>query len=563
MLLLYTLVTGIAAAYCLLAIWVAIGPGHWFARGCVLLAALALLVPIRAYEPLILFGMTSVLLVGAWGVLRFASTPPASGEAAGPVPASRYRFHLFELFLACVIAAAISWLVREFIARGMVISWWRFGLAAVVLALMSSLAVAAVRKGRRWITVPLAIVATAGAVAVDFYWIKNFLGTDQILRIYRDFPIASREGLDQLAALYVLFAAWTLIVTLVGVAWSYPFRETRYRRVVRSLIVAAAAPSVVLVGSVYWHMLGVPSPPVAAEQDENQLPRVIELSQRLAGATPKEAEAIYAELLPLLKRPAAVSIDWASLGRDSEVLVETLADVQVIRAAARQMDAECQRLGAAGRHDEAGEFALAIIRCGDSYRRGGLIIDFLVGEAITGVGQACLARCRTNLSPAKALEAAQLLETISANQEPLATLLARDALWSDLEFTWRHRLSQAVEFQIWGQTPTADIERMLPGVIDRVDCESDLLSIDLALRAYVADHGDLPAKLDDLTPRYLSRVPPDRYSGQPYLYRRSEKDYLLYSVGKDGRDDGGKFANYVTYFSTEGYDYDLETMIRP
>ena len=256
---------------------------------------------------------------------------------------------------------------------------------------------------------------------------------------------------------------------------------------------------------------------MAVESDENNLPRVLELSKQLSGASPKEAEAIYAELLPLLKRPAAVSIEWESLGRDAEVLVETLADVQTIRAAARQMDAECQRLEAAGRHDEAGEFALAIIRCGSSYRRGGLIIDYLVGEAISGIGHACLARCRTNLSPAKCSKRRSSWKTISADREQLETVLARDALWSDLEFTWRHRLAQAVEFQIWGQTPTAEVGTALPDVASRVDCQSGLLCIDLALRAYVADRGALPAKLDDLVPRYLSRIPSDPHAGQPYV----------------------------------------------
>src|SRR5688500_17040746 len=113
MFLFYTLVTGVAAGYCLLAIWAAVGRGHWFARACVLLAALALLVPIRAYEPLILFAMTSALLIAGWGVAVRVRTLRQKNSSTEPKPASsptsRYRFRLADLLLACGVAAAASW----------------------------------------------------------------------------------------------------------------------------------------------------------------------------------------------------------------------------------------------------------------------------------------------------------------------------------------------------------------------------------------------------------------------------------------------------------------------
>ena len=75
--------------------------------------------------------------------------------------------------------------------------------------------------------------------------------------------------------------------------------------------------------------------------------------------------------------------------------------------------------------------------------------------------------------------------------------------------------------------------------------------------------GAWPAKLDELAPHYLQRVPLDRYSGGPLIYRPAGTKFVLYSVGKDGRDDGGKFGNNQTYFRTQGYDHDVDTMIRP
>ena len=37
----------------------------------------------------------------------------------------------------------------------------------------------------------------------------------------------------------------------------------------------------------------------------------------------------------------------------------------------------------------------------------------------------------------------------------------------------------------------------------------------------------------------LPAVPSDEFTGEPYVYRRVAEDYVLYSVGPNGRDDGG------------------------
>ena len=66
------------------------------------------------------------------------------------------------------------------------------------------------------------------------------------------------------------------------------------------------------------------------------------------------------------------------------------------------------------------------------------------------------------------------------------------------------------------------------------------LQVAFALAAYRRDHGNYPTKLDDLAPKYLAAVPDDLFSGQALIYRPSEKGYLLYSVGVNGKDEGGR-----------------------
>jgi len=72
------------------------------------------------------------------------------------------------------------------------------------------------------------------------------------------------------------------------------------------------------------------------------------------------------------------------------------------------------------------------------------------------------------------------------------------------------------------------------------DAQTALLSTALALRAYKMDHGAYPATLAALTPGYLRAVPDDPFALSGALrYKRLGAKYVLYSVGPDGKDDGG------------------------
>jgi hypothetical protein len=67
------------------------------------------------------------------------------------------------------------------------------------------------------------------------------------------------------------------------------------------------------------------------------------------------------------------------------------------------------------------------------------------------------------------------------------------------------------------------------------------LQLAFAIAAYHCENGRYPAKLGDLTPKYLATIPDDLFSGKALLYRRTEKGYLLYSVGVNGKDDDGRW----------------------
>jgi len=68
----------------------------------------------------------------------------------------------------------------------------------------------------------------------------------------------------------------------------------------------------------------------------------------------------------------------------------------------------------------------------------------------------------------------------------------------------------------------------------------DALLVTLALLCYRCDKGHLPKDLHELlSTGHLSELPMDPYSDGPLVYRQTEDDFLLYSLGEDFDDDGG------------------------
>ncbi|MBP7934108.1 MAG: hypothetical protein KA354_05600 [Phycisphaerae bacterium] len=65
----------------------------------------------------------------------------------------------------------------------------------------------------------------------------------------------------------------------------------------------------------------------------------------------------------------------------------------------------------------------------------------------------------------------------------------------------------------------------------------------LGLAAYHRKHARYPDSLTQLVPDFLPRLPVDYADRGVLRYRREGNDYILYSVGPDGADDGGKSTN--------------------
>ncbi len=88
---------------------------------------------------------------------------------------------------------------------------------------------------------------------------------------------------------------------------------------------------------------------------------------------------------------------------------------------------------------------------------------------------------------------------------------------------------------------------MMPALAKSIEREARLIATlrcalaSLAVERFRMAHGGtLPASLADLVPRYLAAVPSDPYDGKPLRFKPMTKGFVVYSLGEDGDDDGGR-----------------------
>ncbi len=74
---------------------------------------------------------------------------------------------------------------------------------------------------------------------------------------------------------------------------------------------------------------------------------------------------------------------------------------------------------------------------------------------------------------------------------------------------------------------------------DRIKSQLDVTRIALALAACLAEQGEYPENLADLSPDYLAEIPKDLFAEYDFRYARTDAAYLLYGVGPNGKDEGG------------------------
>lgn len=188
------------------------------------------------------------------------------------------------------------------------------------------------------------------------------------------------------------------------------------------------------------------------------------------------------------------------------------------------------------RSADAARSYLDAIRLGNQMSHGGFIFSRLTGIAGERIGFNQLVKLLPKLDCLQLTPIIADLERVDQN-----TVDWDEVLENENRFL-RSQLGSS--FEAWKVIPELWLSR---GVRRRTEqrhllgvARLRLLIIELALRAYRCDQGQSPTSLISLVPKYLHSLPKDPFSGRTIAYRASGTNWVLYSVGPDGVDDGGK-----------------------
>jgi hypothetical protein len=76
----------------------------------------------------------------------------------------------------------------------------------------------------------------------------------------------------------------------------------------------------------------------------------------------------------------------------------------------------------------------------------------------------------------------------------------------------------------------------------------------MACRIHKGRTGQYPESLEALVPGLLNEVPVDPFTGRPLIYRRDGDGFVVYSLGSNMKDDGGRSTWEITQVVMEKDD---------
>ena len=551
------IITSTAALYCLLAVWAATSRRHWFMRGAVVLAALAALLPIRAHEPLILLALVSVeiiALVNLWRVWKLWRGPIDHGFT--------WRFGVRDLLLLTVLAAGAAWIGAQCASVGLLMRLPDVLLASLLIALMALAGYMPQNHPIGWrmemtlavrkllVIVPMML----GAAAIDTWLLGDWLYADNFLWL-------PRKHLPPLAFCILLVAyaevgMWVLLVSSQTAELRTPdtsaFRKAAARLTLRGMAIGLTA----LLGWLYWQMADLTRFPPYPPMSENVYPQVVALARQQPAGDPAAEAAWLKQMLALLDRPGRIEYDPVAAALDKDYFSVNYLPVFRLHLC---FEEKAEQLHASGRHDEAARIERAGLKLAGLELNGGRSVDVHRGIQFAQRAGLQIHHHRHEYSDETLAGAVTLLRTTEDGREPWQTVRQREAALVARHSRWRRALVLQVYFEMFGRSPA---EISWPEVDRGQRAVMALLRIELAIERYERAYGRLPLRLRDLTPQYLDELPCDPFSGRPFVYKPSGDQFVLYSVGRDGRDDGGTFDR-SRYDSQTGYDLNLETIRRP
>jgi hypothetical protein len=566
-----------AACVCWSAMLAGLSRWHWFCRVGLLCLPLVLLLPIRAYEPLILLFPLVIALAASAAALRSRwerELPLAPTTSIGR-KSIRWTLSLRDSMLGMTVISIALGVLVQLPWLGLNLSWGGLLFDGMVLYSISlvCLGLIGLRGGLAW-AVALFVGISTGIVFESTYG-------DGLRALYL-IGVAGPQHLNwvPLGEFYLVFAA-VLVLGLWLVRWCWSALEqpallAQRRRIVGSLATITAAPVVAL----YIAMFVGPPAVDTFKIRNNSLPQLVEIAQQLdylnlgemtleeiqqtfpQTSVPTQVEQLYQQSLRVVKQPGSVSLD-GSLQANEQSLAVQETQLTLLRAMTRRWSREADASARNGNIRRAVDFNLANLRIGNYLARGGIRIHVHAANAIKSDALAHLSLLREQLPGDLIPVVIDVLRLLDAGEENPQLTIARDRYWTDIAQGWRNRLELVVQKVLGVPSTETAAFLALKQPLNREAVHRRLLATDLALRSFRQEHGEYPQSLVDLVPMRLDMLPRDPYTQQALIYRPVEFGYSLYSTGPDAQDDGGRIARYGgEHHQFIGLDWNLESVIR-
>lgn len=559
----------LAASYIctgLAALWAATSRRHWLVRSAAMLVLLSPLLLVPAYELWILFALQVCVVVSGVKTWR-RWTARRQGK-----PNRRFRFFLSTLLAITPLVAVVTAILARIAANlppptpG---TWTTMGLNGTCSGCAVLLGVWVFVSQRKRIAWPVALVSclSLAAIMAVFDWL--FVSVTWS-KHWNHVP-ATPLGLGTFDPPHYPALTWlTILPAVMGITWlairlwfagtsspeaadqPRPPKNRNARFVARCLLalllLALSLPPTLMA----WKLLHLMPMPTIAIPEPNGFDdivaagKVFSRSQILSTSIePISSEELAAEIS---KHAAAYKQLRAGLGRE----IQSYARVQsgdlmaahtwwfknlpLLRSVERALMREAELARRQGRYGDSAKIALENIHLGQALASGGLLADCRVGNSIAEVGKQSLYQALPGLNAKQCREMIAALDEMERQREPIADVVLRDRIWEEHADGWFSHLCM-----ILGNAVSPG-SREPHHIHARAETLTRLLIAELAVRAYRLEQDELPDRLEQLArglPDNLLVDPFDPH-GRPLRFLRTSDRFVVYSVGADGEDDGGR-----------------------
>jgi len=279
--------------------------------------------------------------------------------------------------------------------------------------------------------------------------------------------------------------------------------------------------AVLMAGSITVTLLLTKEPPTPTPKslpNPNGYDTLASASKMLSPASQDFSKLSHDELAALVEANSnAVLLARSGLQQECRVpmqftkayLSSHLKDVAGFKGLALALSAEGRFAELENRTNDAVNAYLEIVHLGIESRRGGVLIDGLVGVAVEHIGTRNLQSFAGTPDAKACRQAAGALEKFDAGRESWNTIVETERAWSrNSQFSLQERIAGLL---MSGSLKPA-LQKGQTKFNEQVERTRNLM-IELAARAYELENGHRPTNITVLTPGYLKTIPLDPVGG--------------------------------------------------